>query len=391
MDDMPKMPHSMDSRTHGGTATAHPFQPCLATVRPIVADQRTRMTAKGARYLPDERRIHHDGVLLKNWMALVRPPACFPRLISRLAIAAAAAALTGNLALAQTGPPAGPASQQLDGTVNPSDPLHKGPNPEVAEVDGHAISLGEVGDAVRALPGGGGANSFETLYPLVLSRLIQRTVLVLRAHAAGLPDDPVVRRHMQEAADQVLENEYLRRVATQNITEEALLARYDTEIQGQPGPEEVRARVILVPTESAATEVIAKLTGGADFGSLARTVSKDASAPKGGDLGFVRRGALSAELGAVLFELQPGEVTPYPVRTLAGWFVLKAEARQRAPTPSFPEARDALFEEMAREQVGPLAEEALKQSVVRVYNITGQELSGEPPPDSEGAETSATH
>ena len=250
-----------------------------------------------------------------------------------------------------------------------------GPDPVVAEVDGRAIHLSEVGNSVRALPGSGGGNAFDTLYPIVLRRLIERVALVNHARGAGLANDPVVLRHMQEATDHVLEDAYLQRVAAQGITEQALLARYDAEISGKPGPAQVHGRAILVATEAEADAVIAKLGGGADFATLARSVSKDATAANGGDLGFVDRDGLAPELAAVLFALKAGAVTPYPVRTPSGWFVLQAEARRDGPTPSFAQAHDRLEGELERERVIPIVQEVLSHAVIRAYSMNGEQMA----------------
>jgi len=301
----------------------------------------------------------------------------------RLAAAVTVATVAGHPAAAQAPRSADPAAQGGD---NPTSLLARGPNPLVAEVDGHPIHLGEVGDAIRALPGGGGRNSFEVLYQVVLRRLIERQALLNKARAEGVADDAVVQRHMQEAADLVLENEYLHRAIAARITEPELLARYEAEIRGRPGPEEVHARAILVATETDAIEAIRKLAGGADFAALARQVSKDGSAGSGGDLGFVRRGTVNADLAAVIFELRPGEVTPFPLRTPAGWFVLKSEERRRAPAPGFAEARDGLVEEILQESVVPIMQDALRRAVVRVYNMNGKEVSS----DAAGDDAPAT-
>jgi peptidyl-prolyl cis-trans isomerase C len=160
------------------------------------------------------------------------------------------------------------------------------------------------------------------------------------------------------------------------VTEQSLLARYDAEIRGKPGPEEVHAEVILLPTEAAARDVIARLAAGADFAALARQSSKDASSRTGGDLGFVRRDAVGPEIGAVLFSLRPGEVTPYPVRTASGWLVLRAVARTPGSTPSFAEARDRLEAESERDNVAPVLRAALSKLVVRAYDMNGREVAG---------------
>src|SRR6185312_15617179 len=48
----------------------------------------------------------------------------------------------------------------------------------VAEVDGHAITLADLGDAIRALPPAIAALPFQSLYPSVLEELIRRQALV---------------------------------------------------------------------------------------------------------------------------------------------------------------------------------------------------------------------
>ena len=99
--------------------------------------------------------------------------------------------------------------------------------------------------------------------------------------------------------------------------------------------------------------------------------SKDGTSASGGDLGFVRRDALGPEVGAVLFALRPGEVTPYPVRTAAGWFVLRAEARRPGATPTFTEAHDRLQAECERDNVAAVVRSALNGISVRAYDMNG--------------------
>lgn len=247
-------------------------------------------------------------------------------------------------------------------------------DPVVADVEGHQVHLSELGDEIQSLPGGR-VNAFETMYPLALRRLIERTVLIIRATQAGLPDDPAVKRHMREAEDRVLEDAYLQHATAARVTEQMLLARYDTEFSGKPGPEEVHGRAILVPTEAAAQAIIAKLAAGADFGALARAQSQDPTAGSGGDLGFVERAQVNPILGAVLFSLRAGEVTAYPVPTPSGWFVLQVVARRQAPTPGFTAVRGRLMAECQRDQVAAVMRAALAGIDVRTYDMNGHVMA----------------
>jgi peptidyl-prolyl cis-trans isomerase C len=246
----------------------------------------------------------------------------------------------------------------------------------VAEVEGRPITMGDVGDLIRALPTAVSRLPFESLYPSVLEQLIKQQALVIRAHQQGLDDDPEVRREMKAAAERQLTEEYMRREISKGITEAALLARYDRDIADRPGPEEVRVRVILSDTEKAAMEAIAELAGGADFAAVARRTSKDTTASGGGDLGFNPRDRMTAEVAAVAFALPVGQVAPRPVRSAAGWFVVKLEERRIQPTPTYASVRERLRQEFLREGIDPTAEAAEKGLLIRRYNLTGGEVGG---------------
>jgi peptidyl-prolyl cis-trans isomerase C len=259
---------------------------------------------------------------------------------------------------------------------NPGEMLRDLANPVLAEVDGHQITLAEVGDAIRALPANMRELPFPELYPGVLDRLVREQALVQKARRMRLDADPVVKRRMQAAAERVLENELLNRLLGEEISELALLARYQEQYAGKPGPEEVNVRVILVPTEQAARKLIADLAAGADFAELARKNSIDASASEGGSLGFLRQDKLVPEIGAAAFVMEPGQVSPNPMRGRRGWFVVKVDARRRVPQPGFAEVREQLRREMLQEGVSRVAADALAVATVRKFNMNGTAIDG---------------
>lgn len=81
---------------------------------------------------------------------------------------------------------------------------------------------------------------------------------------------------------------------------------------------------ILVATEREADSVAAELQKGVDFGSIARAVSLDqASAVKGGDLGFVSWAAdVDKAFHNAAFSLSVGQ-TSKPVKSAYGWHVIR--------------------------------------------------------------------
>lgn len=262
-------------------------------------------------------------------------------------------------------------------TTNPSyDTAAKAANSGstvVAEVDGRTVTLGEVGDAIRALPANIAAQPFPDVYPGVLSQLIRQQALVIRAQHKALDEDPVVRRRMRQASERVLANELLAQEISATITEADLLDRYNKDVAGKPGPEEVHLRVIMLQNETAAKNIIVELRAGADFAALARRSSIDATASAGGDAGFTTQEKLTREVGSVAFAMQPGTFTPFPVRAGDAWFVLKVDERRHQPARAFPTVREELRQAILRERVPGVIAAAMADVRVRSYDVTGKE------------------
>jgi protein-export membrane protein SecD len=79
-------------------------------------------------------------------------------------------------------------------------------------------------------------------------------------------------------------------------------------------------------TKQRAQEVLAKAVSGEDFAQLAKDNSQDpGSKDNGGDLDFVKKGALVPEFDKVLFDgnLKDGEVYDQLVETQYGWHIIK--------------------------------------------------------------------
>jgi parvulin-like peptidyl-prolyl isomerase len=118
-------------------------------------------------------------------------------------------------------------------------------------------------------------------------------------------------------------------------------------------PEQVRVRHILLrlrPDADAQLEqvtrekmagLLAKARDGIDFATLASQYSEDASAARGGDLGFFARGQMVKPFEDAAFGLQAGELSAI-VETPFGLHLIKAEDRQPARI---------LPEHLVREQV----------------------------------------
>jgi peptidyl-prolyl cis-trans isomerase C len=253
--------------------------------------------------------------------------------------------------------------------------MAKAPKTVVAEVDGRPITLGDVGDAIRALPMAIAQRPFDVLFHQAREELVQRQALVVRAMQTGLDEDPAIKRQIQAATSRILSDAYLQRETAAHVTEQMLLDAYDRVYKGKPGVDEVRFQLILVATQREAIDIIKELQGGADFATVARRSSKDPTSVIGGEVAFVNREGLTPEIGAVAFALAPGEVTRYPVAAAGAWYVLKVEERRQAETPPFVVVREALRRYLQRQEVRGVVKAALEKMTIREYEITGKEQS----------------
>jgi peptidyl-prolyl cis-trans isomerase C len=271
-----------------------------------------------------------------------------------------------------------PIFDTLAPVFGPSDAEAKSAATVVAEVEGRAITLGDVKDAIAELPPNVAALPFMDLYPGVLNKLIRQQALVIRAQRQAVDEDPVTRRKVKAAADRVLSNEILHAEISKTVTEDALLALYNKEYAGNPGPDEVHARVIMLSTEEAAAAIIQELKGGADFAALAKRSSQDTTAPVGGDLGWLRLDGLNAEIGSVAFSMAPGMTVSYPVRSAGAWFVVRVEERRPHPALAYSEVRERLVQTLLREGVPDVVGKAMAQVSVQEFTISGKEADRPP-------------
>jgi len=139
--------------------------------------------------------------------------------------------------------------------------------------------------------------------------------------------------------------------------------------------EQAHVRHILVRTSEVVSDADARrrladlreriVTGGADFAELARLHSQDASASKGGDLGWVLPGDTVPEFERAFLALKPGEVSQ-PVRSPFGYHLIQLLERRSAgltPERRRMQARLALKERKADEAY----QEWLRQLRDRTY------------------------
>lgn len=215
-------------------------------------------------------------------------------------------------------------------------------------------------------------------YREVAEQLVERTLATQEAKRRGLRADPesvdqqmrlvrarVAKRNEQQHADerfwvavrkQIEQKQLVGKLREQERakiapTDDRLRDYYRNNPEKFTEPERVRVSLILLRVSPSspqtaweaarreAQQLLERLEKGADFAELARLHSSDASAAQGGDMGYVHKGMLSADVEEALAGKQPGEVTA-PLMVLEGVALFKLTDRQSARLAKYEDVRE---------------------------------------------------
>jgi peptidyl-prolyl cis-trans isomerase C len=222
------------------------------------------------------------------------------------------------------------------------------------------------------------ADTFEQARRKAAEALVVRELLLQRAGRLMVEED---------GAEARIEALIAREVKIPRADAETCRRYYQTHLGRFRSPDLVEARHILfladpddaqaVAAARAKAENVIELLGQRPdrFAELARDLSACSSSKQGGTLGQLSRGSTVPEFETFLFELEPGQLCPVPVRTRYGFHVLQLQRRVEGKTLPF---------EAVQEKIAEYLEESAWRVAVRQYiqllvgrsKITGIELKG---------------
>lgn len=163
---------------------------------------------------------------------------------------------------------------------------------------------------------------------------VEREALALAIEKHGALDRAAIQAELNEFRKEMLISRYFEKYLAEHVTDASVQNYYNTHTQ-EFAESRVHVAHILVRTQRTMgdTEKQAKLTtaqaaasalkAGKDFTEVAAQYSEDAvSAKKGGDLGWVKKGAIDSGFSDKVFAMKPGE-TSEPFETPFGYHIVK--------------------------------------------------------------------
>lgn len=160
------------------------------------------------------------------------------------------------------------------------------------------------------------------------------------------------------------------------ITQEEIDEYYQSDPEQFFEPHQVKARHILLKVEKDASaekeeeikkkanNILERLKKGESFAKLAEKHSEDtASAEKGGELGYFKKGDMVKPFEETAFSLKPGE-TSSPVKTKYGFHLIRVEDVKEARTKPLEEVKDIIEKDLREEK----AREFVRKEARRAFN-----------------------
>jgi len=239
----------------------------------------------------------------------------------------------------------------------------------IATIDGDDITLNLVMALISQLPQQYQGQPFERLYDPILDDIIDTRLAAAEAKRSGIADDPLIEELAQRAYDRVMAEAWLSIEIQNRITDEMIEARYKEIAADEDSRTEIRARHILVNTETEAEDIIRRLKEGESFEELAKTLSIGPSGPNGGDLGYFQRGDMVPSFADASFALEVGAISENPVQTNFGWHIIKAEDRRVIPIPPLAEIGVQIGQAMASELASKIADELYEKAKIRRLDL----------------------
>ncbi len=268
----------------------------------------------------------------------------------------------------------------------------KEPSPDdkvIAKVSNSSITLGDFKARIAKLPSYY-REIVEKNKKRYLEEMIAEKLFYEEALRRGLNNDKEVAEVINEAKKKIVIAKLIKNDVEDKVkvSEDEIAAFYEANKDKLRTPEMWRASQILVPTEQEAVDVLQKLNSGANFEDIARANSKDATASRGGDIGYFRAGQLVPEFEKAAIGLNVGQLSGV-VRTKFGYHIIKLTDKKASGMQSYENAKPMIENELKKKKKVNIFYE-LVMSLKKKYdvNINEEAFSSMVPENKEASSRS---
>ncbi len=243
-----------------------------------------------------------------------------------------------------------------------------GDNKILARVSNKFVTLGEFKARLAKLP-----SYYKDIVDKNRKRFLDETIIEMMFYEEAirqrLDQDREVKDVVNEAKRKILIAKLIKNEVEDKVKvgDPEIRQFYETHKDEFKTPELWRASHILVGTEQEANDIMNSLKSGAKFEDLAKTKSTDATATRGGDVGFFRQGQLIPDFENVCLKLNIGEMSGI-IHTQFGYHIIKLTDKKDPSVESYEKAKGKIAEELKKKKRSELFDK-LVLDLKNKYNV----------------------
>jgi peptidyl-prolyl cis-trans isomerase C len=177
----------------------------------------------------------------------------------------------------------------------------------------------------------------------MLDTMVIRELILQQAAKDGLDKGPEIEEKLQDLKKRLVVESFLKKkVETESkVSDEDMKKFYEQNKDKFKSGDQIKASHILVKTEKEAKDIQTQLKAGGNFEELAKKNSTDASAAKGGDLGWFGKGSMVPVFEKAALALKEGQVSDI-VKSDFGFHIIKLTGKRAAGIRPFEEVKDQI-------------------------------------------------
>lgn len=257
--------------------------------------------------------------------------------------------------------------------------------PIAAVVNGSKIYKSEVMNTIDKLSVK--QEDVDKIYSAIVNQMVTDKLISDKVGMEGIRESADFKQKMSDIEKQVVKSIYFEKLAATEVSEDEIKKEYDIIKANNQGKKEARARHILVKTQAEADQVIKDLNKGVEFEKLAKERSADATAERGGELGYFTEGEVLPEISKIVFtSLKKGEFTKKPIQTALGFHIIQLEDLRDREVPAFDEVKDSIKSSLVQKNVFEAVRDMRQEAKVTMYDFEGnpiKSVEGAPAPAAE--------
>jgi peptidyl-prolyl cis-trans isomerase C len=189
------------------------------------------------------------------------------------------------------------------------------------------------------------------LRQLLKEELINREILAQESAKLGLEKTAEAKTQLAHMRQMLMVELLLNDLSKKNpITDVQIKAEYDQRVQALKNEQEYKIALIVTSTEDEAKALIAQINKGESFEKIASEKSLDPSKANGGQVGWVLSAQILPAISNVMVNLNKGALAVSPIRTQAGWNIIKLEDKRTYQAPGLNEAKNDIRQALQQQQ-----------------------------------------